>query len=475
MLRRLVLSALLLTSCGDGDSASNTPKGGHDAGSGGVNGSGGAGGSGNGGTSADGGGGASGNGNGGASGGGSGTGGGDAGTRHFLVASVGEKLLVSGSDLGLQLVDAHVAADADVVGMHHEIYGVPWDAFEADSAPPAEWTAVMQKLSTAAKATGKSVFLSISMLNGNRETLAAKTRIENGQIKTDDAWAPHCYDFRTAADGASKQAAYLRYVDAMVDFFQPAFLNIAIEVNLFFEKCPAATGGAIDVIDAAYDAVKAKHPEILVFPSFQIEHLYGFSKDSCADPSQRDTCFDSAYSVIQNIKRDRFAMSSYPYLNGITRAADLPADWFTRGASRGGERALIAETGWLSTPLVAKTGAGVCQTVFSFTRTDAAGYVDRVLRDAESADLDLVTWWSDEDLVTTEFMTDCPCAFDATWCTVLDIFRGPPGPAGTDTQFFGEIFLKAFGTMGLRDYTGAPKTELYAPWSAALARRFVQR
>lgn len=391
------------------------------------------------------------------------------------MATVGEKLLVTGSDLGLQLGDAHVSSDADVIGQHHEIYGVPWDAFESNSAPPAEWTAVMQRLSAAAKATRKPVFLSISMLNGTRETLAAKTRIENGQVKTDDAWAPHCYDFRTAADHVAKQAAYLRYVDAMVDFFEPAFLNVAIEVNLFFEKCPAAAGGVIDVINATYDAVKAKHPSVLVFPSFQIDHLYGFSKDSCADPSQRDACFDAAYAVIADIERDRFAMSSYPYLNGITSAATLAPDWFSRGPGRASERGLIAETGWLSTALVAKTGAGICQTVFSFNRTDAAAYVDRVLRDAETANLDLVTWWSDEDLVTVPLMTECPCAFDATWCTVLDIFRGPPGPPGVDTQFFGEIVLKAFGTMGLRDYDGAPKPELFAPWSAALSKRYASR
>ena len=395
--------------------------------------------------------------------------------RHFRMATVGEKLLVTGSDLGLQLGDAHVSNDADVIGMHHEIYGVPWDAFESQTAPPAEWTAVMQRLSGEAKATREPVFLSISMLNGTRETLAAKTRIENGQVKTDDAWAPRCYDFRTAANRASKQAAYLAYVDTMVDLFQPTYLNIAIEVNLFFEKCPAATAGVIDVIDATYDAVKTKHPETLVFPSFQIEHLYGYSKDSCADPSQRDACFESAYSVIAGIKRDRFAMSSYPFLNGITKAADVPSDWFSRAPARHAERALIAETGWLSTPLVAKTGAGACQTVFSFTQSDAAAYVDRVLRDAETAQLDLVTWWSDEDLVAERLMTDCPCTFDATWCTVLDIFRGPPGPPGVDTQFFGEILLKAFGTMGLRGYDGAPKAEIHSPWSATLGKRYVPR
>jgi len=53
-----------------------------------------------------------------------------------------------------------------------------------------------------------------------------------------------------------------------------------------------------------------------------------------------------------------------------------------------------------------------------------------------------------------------PCTFDSTWCTVLDIFRGPATDAGPDTQLPGELSLKAFGVMGLRAYDGTFKPDV---------------
>jgi hypothetical protein len=333
----------------------------------------------------------------------------------------------------------------------------------------------MHRLSTAASDAGKPVFLSISMLNGQRETLASKTRIENGQVKADDGWAPRCYDFRTAADAAAKRTAYLRYVAYMVREFRPAYLNVAIEVNLFFEKCAAATPGLIEVIDATYDAVKKQAKDTVVFPSFQIDHLYGSSKDSCPDPSKRADCFDAAYAVIAPIKRDRFAMSTYPYMNEVGKPENLPVDWFSRGAARAAERPLIAETGWPSTDLVVKAKDGTCPKIFSFDETESLAYLKRVLGDAEASELglDLVTWWSDRDLLVDDLMTNCPCTFDATWCTVLDIFRGPPTSGTVDTQLYGELLLKAFGTMGLRAYDGTPKAGHLAAWQRVKAQPFV--
>lgn len=396
---------------------------------------------------------------------------GDSGApRRFRLATTGAQLVVTGPALGLQLTPANVADDSDVMAVHQEFYGVPWDAFEAETPPPAEWVAVMDGLAGASKAARKPVFLSVSLLNGQRQYLAAKTKIENGDVKTTDNWSANCYDFRTAPDSASKEAAYQRYVTYMVDKFSPAYLNMAIEVNLFFEKCPAATPGLIDVVNRVYDSVKKRSPRTLVFPSFQIDHLYGYSKDSCADASKRDACFDAAYAVISPMHRDRFAMSSYPYMDEVGTVANLPADWFTRGAARASETPLIAETGWPSTDLVVRAKDGTCPKIFSFDEKESAAFLGRVLGDADSAGLDLVTWWSDRDLLVRDLMTNCPCTFDTTWCTVLDIFRGPVSQGPTDTQLFGELLLKAFGTMGLRNYDGTPKAGHLALWSAALAR-----
>jgi hypothetical protein len=217
----------------------------------------------------------------------------------------------------------------------------------------------------------------------------------------------------------------------MIDEFAPRWLNVAVEANLFFEKCPGAIDGLVGVSNAAYDASKAKRADLVVFPSFQIDHLYGYSSDSCPSTSQRSDCFDKAYKQIAPLKRDRFAMSTYPMYSFQT-PNDLPIDWFTRGSSRNGERPLIAETGWNSSPIVVQSRAAGCVNVFTGTETDEAGYLGRVLDAAQASNIELVNWWSDRDLVVSQVMTDCPCAFDPTWCAVLNIFRGPATtPAST--------------------------------------------
>ena len=197
--------------------------------------------------------------------------------------------------------------------------------------------------------------------------------------------------------------------------------------------------------------------------------VLGFRKDACPNAAQRSSCFDQAYAQIAPLKRDRFAMSTYPMLNGFVGAADLPTDWFTRGSARGGERPLIAETGWNSSPMVVHPRDSACETVFQGTEQDEAAYLGRVLDAAQAGNLDLVNWWSDRDLVDARLMTDCPCTFDATWCAVLDLFRGPATDAGPDTQLTGELALKAFGVMGLRSYDGTSKAMMLARWKAARA------
>jgi hypothetical protein len=369
---------------------------------------------------------------------------------------------------------ANLASDVDLVSVHQEFYGVPWQAFEAGTAPPAQWAAKMQELANGVRAAGKGVFLSVNMLDSGRDSLAERTVIQNGQVESEAGWAARCYDFASAPDAAAKRAAYLSYVAYMVELFQPKYLNFAVEVNLFFEKCPSAVPGLIAVANAAYDAVKAVTPKVVAFPSFQIDHLYGYSEDSCPAGQQRDACFDRLYAQIAPMKRDRFAMSSYPFLNSINGVAQLPQDWFSRGAARAGERPVVAETGWLSTPLVARHATLGCYSVTTQSEADARAYLDRLLGAAETSNMDLVTWWSNRDLVVEELMSECPCDFDPNWCAIVDIFRGPAS-AGPDAQFFGELTLKAFGTMGIRDYAGAPKGAVFERWREAQGRPPVVR
>jgi hypothetical protein len=393
----------------------------------------------------------------------------DGPTRPYALAASGTQLLITAPEVGFQLTEANLASDVDLIAVHQEYYGVPWTEFGAGTDPPPEWATKMSALAASARNAGKQVFLSVSPLNGRRDSLAARTRISGGSIVAEDGWAARCYDFATAADATTWRTAYLRYVTWMVDLFQPRFLNVGIELNLYLVNCSAVWDGMVDVVNAAYDAAKARQGSTVVFPSIQIDALYGLAPGSCPAGVDAGTCYDQGYAQLSRVKRDRFAVSTYPYLGAVPALDSLPADWFTRAADRGGERAVIAEVGWLSDSLVAQASTGQCFTALTTDASLEAAYLDRVLDAAGSARMDLVTWISDRDLIVAPLMGECGCQESAEWCTVRDIFRGPPPTGSTDTQLAGELLFKAFGTMGLRTYDGTPKPDVMRRWQQAQA------
>lgn len=391
----------------------------------------------------------------------------DAGATADAGAVAGPQFALTGTQflltprIGLQVTPAELALDGDVVAIHQEFYGVPWAAFEQGVEPPSEWTRVLTTLRDAAVQAGKPIFLSINMLAGSRDTLAERTVIKNGTVETEDGWAAHCYDFASAPDAAEKRAAYLRYVEAMVSLFSPRYLNFAVEINLFLEKCPSAGPGLVALANEAYQTAKARDPALIAFPSFQIDHLYGHSTDFCPDQSGRAACYQRGLAQIADLRRDRFAISSYPYLSGL-EPEQLGDDWFVRAANIRGERVVVAETGWLTTNI---TGT-LNQTCTTQVRSDpdkAQRYLELLLRRAYADQMELVTWWSDRDLLPSDAMTSCPCkTADPTWCSVLDVFRATGKTP--ETAYLGEVLLKAFGSMGIRDYQGQPKP-LFATWN----------
>jgi hypothetical protein len=322
----------------------------------------------------------------------------------------------------------------------------------------------MEELASRAKAMNKPVFLSLTPLGGDRRHLAAKVVANGSGFSTDDNWSADCFDFATDAQGPQLAAAYGRYVDFMIETFEPKWLNTVIEMNLFMNCGDVAWRSLVNVHNDIYDAVKSAHPNLIVFPSIQIDHLYGVSDDGCEPGKTQQQCFDEHYTLLNGLERDRFAVSTYPFMKHFTPAA-VPADWFTRGSARGGEQMLIAETGWLAHDLIARLG-DQCVTALEQDATEQADYFDRVLADAKAANAELITWWSNRDVVVEDFMGDCPCDFDATWCSFADAFRQSQGPDQM-AQFFGEALLKIFGTMGIRTYEGVPRQPLFDRWQAA--------
>src|SRR5262249_11513598 len=143
----------------------------------------------------------------------------------------------------------------------------------------------------------------------------------DGRLHTQAAWSAECYDFATAPDGATTRAAYVAYVLWMMDRFDPAWLNVAVAINMFDGGCPSASPGLVGADRAAYEAAKAKTPSAIAFPSIQLDFLYGYQQATCPSPKKPSDCFDEAYERLARLERDRFAVSTYPYL--ISQFADV--------------------------------------------------------------------------------------------------------------------------------------------------------
>lgn len=387
-------------------------------------------------------------------------------TRPYRLAQAGAQIVPG---RGVVYTPAELASDADVVAIHQDFFGIPWQAFETGTEPPAQWAALMDSLRAQAVATGKDIFLSLALVEGGlgRQFLAARAEVVAGELRTVAGWSERCYDFATAADGPAKKAAYARYVDYMVRKFRPRYVNVAIEMNLFL-TCEAGWDGLVAAERDAYDAAKAARPDAIVFPSIQIEQLYGYiPEEACRVPA---LCYEQNYERLRRLKRDRFAVSTYPY--SVREVADvdrIPADWFTRAASRLGERVVVAETGWISEAPTILLG-DTCVRPFAsadLTEDGERRYLDRLLREAETSRMDLVTYFSNRDLVPAALMGDCPCTFDPDWCAMVEFLRRQ-GRTPVE-QAEAEMVLKGFGTMGIRRYDGRPKGAVFRRWQEARA------
>ena len=213
-----------------------------------------------------------------------------------------------------------------------------------------------------------------------------------------------------------------------------------------------------------------RSPSAHVYPSFILSDLYSSSLNG----------FDAvAVGALSALQRDRLGLSAYP--QGLTNdagqpiiPADLPADYFRRLRDRNpAEPAIvITETGWNSDDLVVGT-PGACSIPLPSTEQRASDYLDVVLSRADLDHMDMVTWWSDRDLIPQQVMATCyPVASPPTfsecgtdpWCPPVNIFR----EAFPGDPLAGELLFKIFGTIGMRRYDGTAKPLVIQRWQTAL-------
>jgi hypothetical protein len=361
-----------------------------------------------------------------------------------------------------------VASETDYISVFPEYLGIPYDEFATKTSPSSThpWTVKMKALATQMKAGGKPIFLQLVLTRSTRTKNALNV---NGSWALEPGSDPLCFDFSSPANAAIG-TAYVNYVRWMRQQFSANYIVVAIEANLYYVHCGGDTPSwqaLVQIERNAYDAVKFLNSSVVAFPSFKLEEMYrqdiyGFD--------------DVQYQAMAPLKRDRFGIASYPF--GLRRPDgtfinpyELPLDYFLRIQTKypTEKKVVITETGWNSSG-IAVGYEGNCYPDYIYSQEGfTRDYLLLILYSGYAGGFDMITWWSDRDLIQSALSNVCTTRATAPyypecmdlWC--VDINRLQDAQTLWNPAF-SELVYKAFGTMGLRSYDGTPKTPVVDLW-----------
>jgi hypothetical protein len=354
--------------------------------------------------------------------------------------------------------------DKDMLSIHvDDFWGVPWDQCNAAGcAPPPVWVAKWSAFAGAAKSKGKTLYLALSPLGG-RKTLAPRVDV-NGDPVAD--WAPvdanGCYRFDSDVNAADHKAAYISYMKYIIDLVGPRYVSPAIEMNIPFSQCPLQKTAWIAWYSDVHNAIKAAYPGMVVFPTFQMEHLYGISdaQAACSAGISRVACFEQRLTEALTVPGDRIAFSTYPILWKYLPdySGSFPTDTYARVKSATPRKIWIAETGWAAVKIrqsYQHGASGSCgadlfpASIANDTQQEA--YLHWLLGEAQTQGFEAVIWWLNRDYFDGPVAAGCPCSpATSDTCVLADAFYN----AGGATV---ETLLRLSGNMALRNYDGSPR------------------
>jgi len=298
-----------------------------------------------------------------------------------------------------------ILANGDWVA-HHLDLGVPWEeALQGDPYPAAVENELNGRVANTPM--GTPVYLAVTPLNVARDGLAANW----GPGGAEPLPAP--WDTRDFTDPEVAQA-YTAWLVDLVTRFDPACLNVAIEVSELALNDPAAFQEFLGFEAAVVADLRLQFPELPLMISV------GLKSPTSASAATLRTVMPDAIDHV-----DWVGLSMYPYVffdhPDKGDPANLPADWFSQGVDlANGKPVAVAETGWIAEDLVIPT--------FSVNvpadEGDQTRYVEALLAECERHDARFVTWFTVAD-------------FDDLWNGVLG--QDPIARIWRDTGLFDGI------------------------------------
>jgi hypothetical protein len=343
--------------------------------------------------------------------------------------------------------------DSDVVAIHDDFFGVPWNAFMQPSpnisSMPISWLVRLNNTVNMIEAWNKPVYLALEMLTGPLRTCPAQNASDGGPTGaqvTGFAGCSQCYDFNpsTNPEASAVIDAYAYYatfyVEVVLSRLQAIGLplvavNFAAELNLGQRLCGDAWWNSVIAFsNSVYSVLKTQLAQLnsahtLVFPSVQLEAVLGLQTGpdqpcvgmtgGTAPSPAIQQCIQDGLEVLAPVHRDAFAVSTYPHnaVAGYPTQKPKWQPWYLPAVldqllTADRQSFLIAETGYLADDLVmnlanGSVGSGMstgvvhstlgdppvdCGCVLNTSTTDANTWLSYLIATAASEKKKGFTW-----------------------------------------------------------------------------------
>jgi hypothetical protein len=313
--------------------------------------------------------------------------------------------------------------DADIVA-HHFDNGVPWPealaGAEFDAHVQDDWE--YRRSNTPA---GHQVYLAITPLSIQRDGLAPY-RGERDDMPLPAPWDSYSFDHPDV------KTAFLNYALRAIEYFEPDYLAIGIEVNLLMVKRPELWPSYVELHQFVYGELKARHPDLPIFVSLLgTALLEGYQHEPDHAQQMRALADTLPYT-------DYFGLSLYPYLT-VYLAGELPSSMWDDLFSLSDKPIAITETGYPAEAFSLADGT----IEIEGTPEKQAAYIEDLLQEAEERQIIFVINFVLRD-------------YDALYELVPEADRD---------------LARVWRDTGLYDGAGNPRLALEI-WRAALARPY---
>lgn len=209
---------------------------------------------------------------------------------------------------GVKMAEDFAIAHGDLISEMF-IGGIPWpEALEGRPYSPD-----VQKRLASRPPAPKTLFLSISPLDQNREKLAPYWG-QKDNLPLPAEWA------ELALDSDEVKTAYTKFVLDATTGMRPDFLAIGIESNVLLSKDARGWEQFKALYRHTRQAVKAKYPELPICFTTEVLHYKQLASEAVGSRQEAEVA-----TLMQ--ASDLFAMSIYPHMSyGVPRP--IPADFF---------------------------------------------------------------------------------------------------------------------------------------------------